>query len=180
MTKPSRSTLAGRDAVSGESLRFERACIEANDAMVIGWMADSVPPAMTTSARPSRMCCTALTIDSVLEAHADATVRAKARALKCSERFPAAAFGMSMGTVIGITRRGPFSRRVSHASSSVQTPPIPVAKSTPRRSGSMSGEPASSQASLAATMASCDEGSSRLATGRSSTVSDARAPRRRR
>ena len=38
----------------------------------------------------------------------------------------AAAFGMSIGTVIGRTRRGPFSRRVSQASSRVQTPPMPV------------------------------------------------------
>ena len=163
--------LPGRDAVSGESLRLDSACIEANDAIVIGWIADSVPPAMTTSARPSRRCSTALTIDSVLEAHALATVRAYARAPKCSERLPAAALGMSIGTVMGMTRRGPFSRSVSHASSSVHTPPMPVAKSTPRRSGSTSGLPASAHASMAATSANCDEGSRRLAIGRSRTVS---------
>ena len=39
-------------------------------------------------------------------------------------------FGMSIGTVIGSTRRGPRSRRVSQASSSVQTPPMPVDQST--------------------------------------------------
>ena len=38
----------------------------------------------------------------------------------------AAALGMSMGTVMGSTRRGPFSRKVSHASSRVHSPPIPV------------------------------------------------------
>ncbi len=66
-----------------------------------------------------------------------------------------------------------FARTVASAcaSSRVQTPPMPVAKSTPSRSGSMSGLPASSQASLAATIASWEEGSRRLATGRSSTVS---------
>ena len=32
---------------------------------------------------------------------------------------------MSIGTVIGMTRRGPFSRSVSHASRRVQTPPMP-------------------------------------------------------
>ncbi len=51
MTKPSRSTLYGREACSGSSLRLESACIEANEATVIGWMADSVPPAITTSAQ---------------------------------------------------------------------------------------------------------------------------------
>ena len=76
MTKPSRSTLYGREACAGSSLRLESACIEEKAAMVIGWMADSVPPAITTSARPSRRCSSALTIDSVLDAQADATVRA--------------------------------------------------------------------------------------------------------
>ena len=66
-----------------------------------------------------------------------------------ADRRRPAAFGMSIGTVIGSTRRGPRSRRVSQASSRVQTPPMPVAQSTPRRSGSTSGEPASAQASRA-------------------------------
>ena len=51
---------------------------------------------------------------------------------------------MSIGTASGKTRRTPFSLRMSHWSSRVHTPPMPVPIATPRRSGSISGEPASS------------------------------------
>src|SRR5690606_18683088 len=51
------------------------------------------------------------------------------------------------------------------------TPPMPVAKSMPRRSGATSGSPASAQASSAATSANCVETSRRLAVGRSRIVS---------
>ena len=54
--------LPGREAVSGESLRLDNASNKANDAIETRWMSDYVPPA--------------LTIDSVLDAHALATVRA--------------------------------------------------------------------------------------------------------
>ena len=72
---------------------------------------------------------------------------------------------------MGRTRRGPFSRRVSHASRRVHTPPIPVPKATPVRSGSTSSadsasgpeNPASSHASRAAMRASWPEGSRRFA-----------------
>ena len=78
---------------------------------------------------------------------------------------------MSIGTLIGMTRRGPFVLSTSHAASVVCSPPMPVAKSTPKRSGSTSGFPASAHASCAATSANCADGSRRLATGRSRTVS---------
>jgi hypothetical protein len=58
--------------------------------------------------------------------------------------LPAEVFGMSIGTASGNTRRTPFSLRMSHWSRRVHTPPIPVPMATPRRSGSISGEPASS------------------------------------
>ena len=54
MTKPSRSTLYGREAVSGESLRLDSACIAANAASVSPWMTASEPPAMMTSVSPER------------------------------------------------------------------------------------------------------------------------------
>ena len=76
MTNPSRSTLYGREAVSGESFRLERACIAANAASVRPWITASEPPAMITSAWPARSASTAFTIDSVLDAQAEATVRA--------------------------------------------------------------------------------------------------------
>src|SRR5690606_16936702 len=78
---------------------------------------------------------------------------------------------MSIGTVMGSTRRAPFSRRVSHASSVVQMPPMPEDTTTPRRSGSSSGEPASAHASRAAITAYWAEGSMRLISGRAMTSS---------
>ncbi len=112
-----------------------------------------------------------MAIASVLEAHADTSVRANARASRAMLTAAEAAFGMSMGTVIGRTRRGPFSRRVSQASRSVQSPPIPVEYSTPSRSGARSVIAASAQASRAEMSAYCAEGSRRLISWRSSTSS---------
>ena len=54
-TNPSRAVSYGRDAASGSSLRVESACIAANPAIGSGWMAASVPPATTMSARPLRI-----------------------------------------------------------------------------------------------------------------------------
>src|SRR6516164_6545755 len=51
----------------------------------------------------------------------------------------------------------------------VEIPPIPLATTTPRRSGGTSGAPASAHASLAATIANCSHRSSRRAWTRSST-----------
>ena len=84
-------------------------------------------------------------------------------------------FGMSMGTVMGSTRRGPRSRSVSYASRSVHTPPMPVAQSIARRSGSTSGAPASCQASRPAMSANWLEGSSRFVSTRSRTSADGTA-----
>ena len=83
-------------------------------------------------------------IDSAPEAQAETVVCAPARAPSCSETLPAEVLGMSIGTARGKTRRTPFSLRMSHWSSRVHTPPMPVPIATPRRSGSISGEPASS------------------------------------
>ena len=57
---------------------------------------------------------------------------------------------MIMGTVIGFTRSGPLEFKMSYCSKTVDSPPIPVPKKTPRRSLLISGEPASAQASLTA------------------------------
>lgn len=73
---------------------------------------------------------------SVPEAQAETVVSAPPRAEISIEMAAAAPFGMSIGTVIGSTRRGPRSRRLSQESSRVQTPPIPVPKATASRSGS--------------------------------------------
>ena len=65
---------------------------------------------------------------SVPEAQAETAVWAPARAPRSMLTAAAGPLGISIGTVIGRTRRGPLVRRVSQASSSVQTPPMPVAK----------------------------------------------------
>ncbi len=64
-------------------------------------------------------------------------------------------FGMSIGTVCGLTREAPRSRIVSCWVRIVVSPPMPDVTHTPRRSGSISGAPASAHASRAATRATC-------------------------
>ena len=58
MSKPSRSTSYGRDARAGSSVRVDRVRDAANAAIGIGWIVASVPPAITTSARPLRIIST--------------------------------------------------------------------------------------------------------------------------
>ena len=53
--------------------------------------------------------------------------------------WPAAAFAISIGTMNGDTRPGPFSFSTSCWIRSVSIPPIPVAKTTPPRSEGTSG-----------------------------------------
>src|SRR3954468_10685139 len=98
----------------------------ANAAIGRAWIAASVPPASTMSARPSRIWSRASEIDSVPEAHAAHAVVTAARApphearadtgVSTAARAPtyrligaAGAFGISIGTASGDTRRGPFS-----------------------------------------------------------------------
>lgn len=53
-TKPSRSASNGRPARSGASLRVESAPMVLSPVNITGVMAESVPPATTTSASPAR------------------------------------------------------------------------------------------------------------------------------
>ncbi len=106
---------------------------------------------------------------SAPDAQADTGACTPARAPNSIETFAAGELGMSMGTVMGRTRRAPFSRTTSQPSSRVHTPPIPDATTAPRRSPSISGEPASAHASRAATTAYCADGSMRLVSGRDRT-----------
>lgn len=55
MTKPLRAVSKGREAPSGSSLDFDIAIMLPKAAIGSGWMAASVPPAMTMSARPVRI-----------------------------------------------------------------------------------------------------------------------------
>ena len=72
-----------------------------------------------------------------------------------------------MGTVCGLTSRAPLPFKTSYCSRRVVTPPIPDATTTPRRSLSISGEPASFQASRDAIKPNCSERSRRLISTRS-------------
>src|SRR6478609_10457920 len=77
---------------------------------------------------------------------------------------------MSIGTVIGSTRRALlWVSRASHASRIVRMPPMPEETTEPSRSPSTSGEPASAQASRAAMIAYCAEGSIFFSSGRART-----------
>ena len=110
-TKPSRPLSYGRDARSGSSLRLESAIIAAKAAMGTGCRQASVPPAMTTSARPLRIICRAYATASAPDAQADTGVCTPARAENSRPTYAAGPLGMSIGIVCGETLRGPFSRR---------------------------------------------------------------------
>lgn len=125
----------GREAFSGSSLFLDIAIMLANAAMGSGWIAASVPPARTTSARPVRIISTAYPIASAPEAQAETGVCTPAWALTSRPTLAAGPFGMSMGTVCGETRRTPFSLSTSYWSSRVVTPPMPEAMTVPSRSG---------------------------------------------
>ena len=98
---------------SGPLAVFESAIMFAKAAMLSGWIAASVPPTTTTSARPRRSWSRPRAIASLPEAHAETGVLAKARAPTIRLMVAAGALGMSMGTASGETRRGPFSSIVS-------------------------------------------------------------------
>jgi hypothetical protein len=85
----------------------------AKPAMGSGWIAASVPPATTTSARPVRIMSSPYAIASAPEAHAETGVWTPARAPSSRPTAAAGPFGISMGTVSGKTRRAPFSFKTS-------------------------------------------------------------------
>jgi hypothetical protein len=103
----------GREARSGSSFRVDSACIAANPASGRGWIAASVPPAATTSARPERIMSTAYAIASAPLEHALTGVCTPARAVSSRPTTAAGPLGMSIGMVIGSTRRAPRSFSVS-------------------------------------------------------------------
>ena len=152
--KPSRSASNGREAVSGSGFRV-RACIWEKADSVSGRIEASVPPAMHTSAIPSRIqrapSPTAWPpAAQAVVMQAFGPVKPKAMAT-----WPAAAFGMSCGTMNGLTRSGPFSRKILCWISRLERPPIPVENMTAVRAGSTWGSPASSHASREAATAKC-------------------------
>jgi len=113
-TKPSRPLSKGRDAAVGSSDRLDNARIAANPAMGRGWIAASAPPATTTSASPARSISSPIAMASAPEAQALTGARTAARAPSARPTAAAGPFGMSIGTVCGPTRAGPFSFIVSY------------------------------------------------------------------
>ena len=75
---------------------------------------------------------------------------------------PAAAFGMSIGTMNGLTRSAPFSRNTLCWTRRLPSPPIPVENMTPVRALSTAGSPASFHASFDAARAKWTARSVRL------------------
>ena len=83
-------------------------------------------------------------IASAPDAQALTGVCTPARACRSRPTAAAGPFGMSIGTVCGDTRRGPFSRSTSYWSSRVVTPPMPEATDDARAAPApRSGLPAS-------------------------------------
>ena len=71
MMKPSRLALNGRDAVSGESLRVDKACIALKPPTPQAAIAASEPPLMMAFALPKRMRLNASAMALVEVAHAE-------------------------------------------------------------------------------------------------------------
>ena len=109
--------------------------------------------------------------DSVLDAQADDIGACERAGLEVHVIAAAAAFGMSIGTVIGSTRRGPLLAQrvpgVEQGPDAADAGGVVDAEAL----GGDSGEPASAHASLAEISANWLDGSRRFATGRSSTSS---------
>src|SRR3954453_53415 len=170
-TNPSRFLSQGRDARSGSSLRVDMARIEAKPAIGSGWMTASVPPATTTSARPDRMMSRPSDMASAPVAHALAIECTPALAPSSRPTYAAGPLGISIGTVCGLTRRGPEASRMSSWMSRVCAPPMPLPKLTASRSGSRpaSARPESAHAWCAALSAIASERSSRRSFTRSRT-----------
>ena len=96
---------------------------------------------------------------SLLEAQAEARAIPMPLMPCCKPMFPAAALGISIGTLSGLTRLGPRVWRTSSCLTIVSSPPTPVAKRTPMRSRlwSSTTSPAAAMASPAAATAELPE-----------------------
>ena len=113
-------------------------------------MAASAPPPMATSHRPVATSRAAAAMAWVPAAQAVAMVSHGPWNPACIETCAAPALTIIMGMRNGDTRRGPFSWNTPICSWSVSSPPTPVAKMTPQRSGSAPISPASASAMSAA------------------------------
>ena len=102
ITKPVRSASNGP---RGSSVPGTMASVREKAPKIIRVSSPSPPPAITTFARPARIMCTAWIRASEPEAQAPETVRDGARDGRRMLNSAAAALGMIIGTVSGLTRR---------------------------------------------------------------------------
>ena len=123
----------------------------------------SVPPASTRSARSSFSSIWASIIASAPDAQADTGVCAPPCRPRSMATWPAAASGISIGTVRGLTRVGPPAVSWLCCSCIVWSPPMPVPSTTATRAGSMPPIDADAmpQASRAASNPRCAQRSER-------------------
>ena len=178
ITKPSRSRSNGREACSGSSLRFVlRACSWQNPASDSGVIPASVPPAIATSTRPSRIRRQASPMASLDDAQAVTTQKQGPLAWNRIAMLPATSFMIIMGTNSGCTALGPRSMSLRSVFSRVSTPPMPLPMITASRSGSTcpAARPACAMASTPATIAYCVNRSMRRASFDSITFSGAKS-----
>src|SRR6266516_3325667 len=165
ITKPSRSESNGSEASVGRSLNLvDRAVIWANATSAMSTNAASQPPATIASASPSWIAWKARPMAWLDAAQAVVVQKFGPRRPNAMAICPAAAFGMSWGTVKGETRSGPLVCSTLSLASRELIPPMPVANSTPV--SSLSTLPSileSSQASRAAVVANWLNRSSRRA-----------------
>ncbi len=178
-TKPSRPVSQGRETVVGSPSFLDSAIMFAKAAIGSGWIAASVPPASTTSARPSRIRSIAIAIASLPDAQAEVGAWTAARAPYLRLTLAAGALGMSIGygegrdatrallqqrVVVGEQRGDATDARGQGDGEALGLQPEP-------------SRPESAHASSAATMANWPERSSRRALTRSRTSEGSTATR---
>ena len=103
---------------------------ELNPAIPMGHMAASVPPAMATSTRPRRIISAASPIESAPVAQADTTEKFGPLIPNIIDTCPDAISPSIIGTVNGLTRRGPRVAKLFICSVIVRKPPTPLPIST--------------------------------------------------
>ena len=122
-TNPSRVRSKGREALSGSSLRRERARAAAKAASIEGTIGASAPPAIATSTIPSRIIRAASPTEWAPEAHAVETASV-GPVIPCFRAMnPAAMLTSDMGAAKGETPLNPRERRPETFSSQVPIPP---------------------------------------------------------
>src|SRR6266550_5826282 len=157
-TNPSRVPSNGRDAVSGESFRLERAPMLPSAATPIGTIGASEPPVITTSHSPVRMSRRASWNAITDVAHAATWVITGPVSPYSIDSRAAPIEPDRAGTANGLTKRGPFESWTWVPSMIASIPPPPVLTTTPTRSRSSSviaakSIPESAMASLPAAIA---------------------------